>query len=111
MSIDLSGLASDSNTETPAAVALFVARAQAADPRLQPTGAQIKTIADICRRLDGMPLAIELAAARVRLLGVDGVRARLDERFNILTGGTRSVLTPSSDTAGNPRVEPSIAVS
>jgi predicted ATPase len=61
----LSGLASDSATETPAAVALFVARARAADPRLQPTGAQLVTIADICRRLDGMPLAIELAAARV----------------------------------------------
>ena len=88
----LSGLASDSATETPAAVALFVARARAADPRLQPTSAQLMTIADICRRLDGMPLAIELAAARVRLLGIDGLRARLDERFNVLTGGTRSVL-------------------
>jgi predicted ATPase/DNA-binding winged helix-turn-helix (wHTH) protein len=88
----LSGLASDSVTETPAAVALFLARARAADPRLQPTGAQLVTIADICRRLDGMPLAIELAAARVRLLGIDGLRARLDERFNVLTGGTRSVL-------------------
>ncbi len=88
----LSGLASDSSTETPAAVALFVARARAADPRLQPTSAQLVTIADICRRLDGMPLAIELAAARVRLLGIDGLRARLDERFKLLTGGTRSVL-------------------
>jgi predicted ATPase/DNA-binding winged helix-turn-helix (wHTH) protein len=88
----LSGLASDSATETPAAVALFVARARAADPRLQPTSAQLVTIADICRRLDGMPLAIELAAARIRLLGTDGLRARLDERFNVLTGGTRSVL-------------------
>ena len=88
----LSGLASESATETPAAVALFVARARAADPRLQPTSAQLVTIADICRRLDGMPLAIELAAARVRLLGIDGLRARLDERFKLLTGGTRSVL-------------------
>ena len=88
----LSGLASDGSAGTPAAVALFIARAQAADPRLQPTGAQLSTIADICRRLDGMPLAIELAAARVRLLGLDGVRARIDERFQILTGGTRSVL-------------------
>jgi predicted ATPase len=88
----LSGLASDSTTETPAAVALFVARARAADPRLQTTSAQLVTIADICRRLDGMPLAIELAAARVRLLGIEGLQARLDERFNVLTGGTRSVL-------------------
>ena len=60
--------------------------------RLQPTSAQLVTIADICRRLDGMPLAIELASARVRLLGIDGLQARLDERFNVLTGGTRSVL-------------------
>jgi predicted ATPase/DNA-binding winged helix-turn-helix (wHTH) protein len=88
----LSGLATDSATETPAAIALFVARARAADPRLLITSAQLATIADICRRLDGMPLAIELAAARVRLLGIDGLRARLDERFNVLTGGTRSVL-------------------
>jgi predicted ATPase/DNA-binding winged helix-turn-helix (wHTH) protein len=88
----LGGLASDNATETPAAVSLFVARARAADPRLQPTRAQLVTIADICRRLDGMPLAIELAAARVRLLGIDGLRGRLDERFNVLTGGTRSVL-------------------
>ncbi|MDQ3189134.1 MAG: helix-turn-helix transcriptional regulator, partial [Pseudomonadota bacterium] len=88
----LSGLASDDGTGTPAAVALFVARAQAANPQLQLTSSHLMTMADICRRLDGLPLAIELAAARVRLLGVDGVRARLDERFSILTGGTRSVL-------------------
>ena len=47
---------------------------------------------EICRRLDGIPLAIELAAARVPLLGVEGLRARLDERFNLLTGGARVVL-------------------
>ena len=75
-----------------AAIELFVARAQAADPRVQLTVANLETIAEICRRLDGMPLAIELAAARVRLLGIEGLRARLDERFHILTGGTRSVL-------------------
>ena len=75
-----------------AAVELFVARARAADPRLQLVAADMVTIAEICRRLDGMPLAIELAAARVRLLGVDGLRTRLDERFQILTGGTRATL-------------------
>ena len=75
-----------------AAVELFVARAQAADPRLQLTAANLAIIAEICRRLDGMPLAIELAAARARLLGIEGLRARLDERFHILTGGTRAVL-------------------
>ena len=75
-----------------AAVELFVARARAADPRLQLTAANVAAITEICRRLDGMPLAIELAAARARLLGLEGLRARLDERFHILTGGTRAVL-------------------
>ena len=74
------------------AVELFVARAKAADPRLQVTAANLVSIAEICRRLDGMPLAIELAAARARLLGIEGLRTRLDERFHILTGGTRAVL-------------------
>lgn len=49
-------------------------------------------VADICRRLDGIPLAIELAAARLPLLGVEGVRQRLDERFQVLTAGHRAVL-------------------
>jgi predicted ATPase len=49
-------------------------------------------VVDICRRLDGIPLAIELAAARVPLLGVDGLRARLDERFQVLTAGARAVM-------------------
>ncbi len=74
------------------AVELFVARAKAADPRLQLTAANLASIAEVCRRLDGMPLAIELAAARARLLGIEGLRTRLDERFHILTGGTRAVL-------------------
>ena len=88
----LRGLPTDSASGTPAAVALFVARAQAADPRLRVSDSHLKTIAEICRRLDGMPLAIELAAARVRVLGIDGVRARLDERFRVLSGGTRTTL-------------------
>jgi predicted ATPase/DNA-binding winged helix-turn-helix (wHTH) protein len=74
------------------AVELFVARARAADPRLRFDAAQLATAAEICRRLDGMPLAIELAAARVPLLGLDGLHTRLDERFHILTGGARTVL-------------------
>ena len=89
----LEGLPIEGSSDSPAAAcALFVARAEAADPRLRVTDANRATIAEICRRLDGMPLAIELAAARVRLLGVDGVHKRLDERLHILTGGTRAVL-------------------
>jgi predicted ATPase/DNA-binding winged helix-turn-helix (wHTH) protein len=83
----------ENRSDAPApAVELFVARAKAADPRFQLTPEGLTTVAEICRRLDGMPLAIELAAARVRLLGIEGLRARLDERFHILTGGTRAVL-------------------
>jgi predicted ATPase/DNA-binding winged helix-turn-helix (wHTH) protein len=74
------------------AVALFVARAQAADRRFELSADNRATVADICRRLDGIPLAIELAAARVPLLGVAGLRDKLDQRFHVLTSGDRSAL-------------------
>ena len=74
------------------AVALFAARARSADPRFELTDKNLGSAIDICRRLDGIALAIELAAARVLLLGVDGVRARLDDRFRVLTGGARIAL-------------------
>lgn len=74
------------------AVQLFVNRAQAADPRFALTADNADAVADICKRLDGIPLALELAAARLPLLGVEGLRARLEERLQILTGGSRFVL-------------------
>lgn len=74
------------------AVALFVARAKLADPRFTLGEHNHAVVADICRRLDGIPLAIELAAARVQLLGAEGLRQRLDERFNVLTAGSRAVM-------------------
>lgn len=74
------------------AIELFVARAQGADPNFALTPAYAPAVIEICRRLDGIPLAIELAAARVPLLGVEGLRTRLDERFNVLTAGARVVL-------------------
>ncbi len=74
------------------AVALFAARAEAVDPRFALTPENMQAVIEICRRLDGIPLAIELAAARVPLLGVEGLRARLDERFSVLTAGARMVL-------------------
>jgi predicted ATPase/DNA-binding winged helix-turn-helix (wHTH) protein len=89
----LGALSVDGTEDTPApAVELFIARARAANPRLLLTVANLTAVAEICRRLDGMPLAIELAAARVRLLGIEGLHARLDERFQVLTGGTRATL-------------------
>ena len=63
-----------------------------ADPNFALTPAHTTAVIEICRRLDGIPLAIELAAARLPLLGIEGLRARLDERFNVLTAGARVVL-------------------
>ncbi|MGN9843604.1 BTAD domain-containing putative transcriptional regulator [Nonomuraea sp. H19] len=72
------------------AVRLFVARATAASPefRLQPDNAE--AVATICRRLDGIPLALEMAAARVRLMPVADLAARLDDRFRVLTATLRA---------------------
>lgn len=71
-----------------AAVRLFVARAMAAERRFVPGEAELAAAAEICRRLDGLPLAIELAAARVPLLGVQGLRQRLDESLHVLASGS-----------------------
>jgi non-specific serine/threonine protein kinase len=74
------------------AVALFVERAAGAAPGFTLTAENATAVAQICRRLDGVPLAIELAAARVRALTVQQIAARLDDRFRLLTGGSRSAL-------------------
>ena len=74
------------------AVALFVERAHAVDSRFRLADDNVAVVVDICRRLDGIPLAIELAAARVPLLGVHGLHARLNQMFNVLTGGARMKL-------------------
>ncbi len=74
-----------------ASVGLFVERAHAADPGFELTDRNAAAVAEICRRLDGLPLAIELAAARVRLLPPRALLARLDQRFSLLTGGARDL--------------------
>jgi predicted ATPase/class 3 adenylate cyclase len=74
------------------AVALFVTRAEAADPRLVFDDVKRSSAATICERLDGIPLAIELAAARLPSLGIDQLADRLDNRFRLLTGGRRGGL-------------------
>jgi predicted ATPase/DNA-binding winged helix-turn-helix (wHTH) protein len=71
------------------AVALFAERAQAADRRFELTPQNLATVVDICRRLDGLPLAIELAAARVPLLGLVPLARSLNERLRLLNGGGR----------------------
>jgi predicted ATPase/DNA-binding winged helix-turn-helix (wHTH) protein len=74
------------------AVALFEARVRAADPRFTLNDENLTLVIDICRRLDGLPLAIELAAARVATLGLRPVGEKLDARFKLLTGGSRATL-------------------
>src|SRR5262249_54193464 len=76
----------------PRAVRLFVARTRAAEPHFSASLRIASVIAALCRRLDGIPLAIELAAARAAALGVEGLAARLDDRFDVLTGGRRTAL-------------------
>ena len=71
------------------AIAMFVDRARAVAPDFSLTRQNLAAVIDICRHLDGIPLAIELAAARVALLGVQGLRDRLGERFRVLSGGSR----------------------
>ena len=75
------------------ATELFVERATALAPDFSAVGAEDRAvIEDLCQRLDGLPLAIELAAARIRLLGPHELRDRLDDRFRLLTGGSRAAL-------------------
>ncbi len=86
-SLDLPG-----DDGTSGAEQLFLERAREVEPRYQPSASASKAIAQICRRLDGLPLAIELAAARVRVLAAEEIADRLDDRFRLLTGGTRTAL-------------------
>ena len=71
---------------------LFHDRALNAKPGFKPNAAETDAVAKICSRLDGIPLAIELAAARVRSLPVEEIAARLSDRFRLLTGGSRSAM-------------------
>ncbi len=73
-------------------VELFVERASAASGRFELTAANRAAVVDLCRRLDGLPLAIELAAVRTRVLSVEQILDRLTDRFGLLTGGSRAAL-------------------
>ena len=75
-----------------AAVELFVRRAAAADSRFALTDENAPFVTEICQRLDGIPLALELAAARVKVLAPNRIAQKLGERFGLLTGGTREAL-------------------
>jgi predicted ATPase/class 3 adenylate cyclase len=73
-------------------VKLFIDRALASHPRFTLTRQNGPAVAQLCHQLDGIPLALELAAARVKLLTVEQIVARLDDRFRLLTGGSRAAL-------------------
>jgi predicted ATPase/transcriptional regulator with XRE-family HTH domain/Tfp pilus assembly protein PilF len=76
------------------AIALFFERAQNASPHFKLTPHNHKTVVDICQRLDGIPLALELAAARLRVLSIDELDERLQDRFRLLRGGSDRTVSP-----------------
>ena len=78
--------------ESSDAVALFLDRARAQGAALTVNELTVPVIVSVCQRLDGLPLAIELAAARLRSLSLTGLHDRLDQRFRLLTGGSRTAL-------------------
>lgn len=103
---------SSGNIAEASAVRLFVDRARAAHPGFVLTERNAGAVADVCRRLDGLPLAIELAAARSNLLSPEALAARLERRLNVLTGGPhdapsrhqtmRAAIAWSNDLLGDP---------
>ncbi len=88
---DLEHLPANETLAQYTAVALFLERARAARPDFQLTAASSRAIAEICVRLDGLPLLLELAAARIKLLPPQALLARLSHRLQVLTGGGRDV--------------------
>ena len=89
--LELPSLEENGDPAATAAVRLFLARASETDSAFSPTAADLSAVAEICRRLDGLPLAIELAAARIRLLPAPALLARLERRLPVLTGGPRDL--------------------
>jgi predicted ATPase len=88
---DPSDLPNQERLAQSSAITLFVQRAQAVQPTFALTDDNTPAVAEICRRLDGLPLAIELAAARVAILPPQAMLGRLDQRLKLLTGGARDL--------------------
>jgi predicted ATPase len=78
--------------ETAEAAQLFLERARAVRPDFKLTASSVPAVAEIVRQLDGIPLALELAAARLKVMPAEGIAARLNDRFRLLVGGRRTAL-------------------
>ena len=92
---DVKGLADDAEVELAArseAIRLFIDRATATLPSFTLDRTNVRAVVDICRRLDGIPLALELAAARINVLSAGEIAQGLDDRFRLLTGGRRTAV-------------------
>jgi len=92
LSLPVSATPSPEDLAVSDAAALFCERARAAQPGFGLSQANAAAVAQICHRLDGIPLALELAAARIRVLGAHDLARRLDQRFRVLTGGDRTAV-------------------
>ena len=88
-----------------AAVELFEQRARALQSDFEVTAENESVVREICRRVDGLPLAIELAAARIRSLTPEALLERLEQRLTVLTGGPRDLPGPAADTPRDDRLE------
>ena len=80
--------------------ACFLARAQAQQPTFAVTAQNVRDVASLCRNLDGIPFALELAASRLRTMDIAQINARLSDRFRLLVGGSRTGAPPTANTAG-----------
>jgi predicted ATPase len=92
LSLPGKNVTSAAELETSEAVQLFLDRARAVRPDFELTTSNVPAVAEIVRRLDGIPLALELAAARLRVMSAEQIAARLDDRFRLLVGGRRTAL-------------------
>jgi predicted ATPase/class 3 adenylate cyclase len=92
LSLPAADVARAAELETAEAAQLFLERARAVQPDFKLNAGNVAAVAEIVRRLDGIPLALELAAARLKVMPAEGIAARLNDRFRLLVGGRRTAL-------------------
>ena len=92
LSLPAENVMTEAELEASEAVQLFLERARAVRPDFELTTSNVPAVAEIVRQLDGIPLALELAAARLRVMSAEQIAARLNDRFRLLVGGRRTAL-------------------